>query len=193
MWSLFVWVDEWCDHFLCELTSDVITFCVSWRVMWSLSVWVDEWCDHFLCELTSDAITFCVSWREMWSLSVWVTSKSVNWRQFIVRRWCKVVPHSVWVDEWQIPLYQKQERADWMFSDFLAFAFMALVFIFALACIMLERRNCNTSAAKKAKRKPKRGKRVTRSHCEDHQFTARRGPEEHSDDESYNPRGKIIR
>ena len=36
------------------------------------------------------------------------------------------------------------------------------------------------------------GKRVTRSHCDDHQFSARREPEEHSEDESYNPRGKII-
>ncbi|CAH3015699.1 unnamed protein product [Porites evermanni] len=79
-----------------------------------------------------------------------------------------------------------------MFSDCLALAFMAFVFIFALACIMLERRNYNTSAAKTPKRRPRRGKRVTRSHCEDHNFPARRGPEEHSDDESYNPRGKII-
>ena len=80
-----------------------------------------------------------------------------------------------------------------MFSDFLALAFMAFVFIFALACIMLERRNCNTSAAKTPKRRPKRRKRVTRRHCEDHQFTAGRGPEEHSDDESFNPRGRIFR
>ena len=80
-----------------------------------------------------------------------------------------------------------------MFSDCLALAFMAFVLIFALACIMLERRNCNTSAAKTPKRKPGKRKRVTRSHCDDYHFTARRGPEEHSDDESYNPRGKIIR
>ena len=94
----------------------------------------------------------------------------------------------------KVPLYQKQERADWMFSDCLALAFMALVFIFALACITLERRNCNTSAAKTPKGRPKRRKRVTRSHCEDHHgFTGRRGPDEHGDDESYNPRGKIIR
>jgi len=82
-----------------------------------------------------------------------------------------------------------------MFPD-LAVAFMAFVFIFALACILLERRNCNTSAAKPPKRKPKPGKRkrVIRSHCEDHHgFNGRRGPEEHSDDESYNPCGKIIR
>ncbi|CAH3180893.1 unnamed protein product [Porites lobata] len=78
-----------------------------------------------------------------------------------------------------------------MFPD-LAVAFMAFVFIFALACILLERRNCNTSAAKTPKRRPKRRKTVTRRHCEDHHgFTGRRGPEEHSDDESYNPRGKI--
>ena len=80
-----------------------------------------------------------------------------------------------------------------MFSDFLALAFMAFVFIFALACITLERSNCYTSAAKTPKRRPRSGKRVTRSHSEDHQFTAGRGPEEHSDDESYNPRGRIFR
>ena len=112
---------------------------------------------------------------------------------FKVRRWCIFWPLSVWVDEWQSSSLQKQERADWMFSDFLALAFMALVFIFALTCIMLERRNSNTSAAKTPKRRPKRRKRVTRSHYDDHHFNARRGPEEHSDDESYNPRGKVIR
>ena len=86
----------------------------------------------------------------------------------------------------------KKEQTE-CFSDCLVLAFMALVFIFALACIMLQIINCNTSAAKTPKRRPRRGKRVTRSHCEDYYFTARRGPEEHSDDESYNPRGKIIR
>ena len=111
IWSLSVWVDEWFDHFLCELTSDLITSCVSWRVIWSLSMWFDESCDHFLCEFTSNAITFCVSWRVMWSLSVWVTSKSVNWRQFIVRRWCKVVPLSVWVDEWPNSTLSKTRKS----------------------------------------------------------------------------------
>ena len=78
-----------------------------------------------------------------------------------------------------------------MFSDCLALAFVVLVFIFALACIVLERRNCYTSAAKTPKKTTRSGKRVTRSYCDG--FTARQGPEEHSDDESYNPRGKIFR
>ena len=55
----------------------------------------------------------------------------------------------------QVPLYQKQERAGWMFSDCLALAFMAFVFIFALVCIMLERRNCNTSVFSSKKRQKK--------------------------------------
>ena len=75
-----------------------------------------------------------------------------------------------------------------MFSDCLALSFVVLVFIFALACIVLERRNCYTSAAKTPKKTTRSGKRVTKSHCDGYQFTARQGPEEHSDNESYTAR-----
>ena len=63
-----------------------------------------------------------------------------------------------------------------MFSDCLALAFMALVFIFALACIMLERRNCNTSAAKTPKRKPGKRKRVTEAIAKIITFLLGEGP-----------------
>ena len=47
----------------------------------------------------------------------------------------------------------------------------------------------NTSALKnvKNKKKTRRRKRMTRSHCEDLKYKIRRGPEENSDNESYQP------
>ena len=49
----------------------------------------------------------------------------------------------------------------------------------------------NTSAErlqkKKKKKKPIRRKRMTRSHCEDLKYKTLRGPEENSDNESYQP------
>ena len=63
----------------------------------------------------------------------------------------------------------------------LALAILALVFIFALGCIMVERRN-DTSGAEKSKRKPRKRKRETRPHYDD----TRREAEENTDEESYN-------
>lgn len=80
----------------------------------------------------------------------------------------------------------ENKEAEEMFSVDLAFAFMAFIFIFAFGCIMQERRT-NNSAARTSKRNPRKRKRVTRRHCNDQDKT-RRGPEENSDDESYNPR-----
>ena len=48
----------------------------------------------------------------------------------------------------------------------------------------------NTSAErlqKKKKKTPRRRKRMTRSHCEDLKYKTLRGPEENSDNESYQP------
>ena len=67
-----------------------------------------------------------------------------------------------------------------MLSDF-ALAILALVSIFALGCIMVERRN-DTSRAVKSKRKPRKRKRKTRSHYDD----TRREAEENTDGERYN-------
>lgn len=67
-----------------------------------------------------------------------------------------------------------------MLSDF-ALAILALVFIFALGCIMVERRN-DTSGAVKPKRKPRKRKRKTRRHYDD----IRREAEENTDGERYN-------
>ena len=77
---------------------------------------------------------------------------------FKLRRWCTSDHFLCELMSDQVPLYQKQERAGWMFSDCLALAFMAFVFIFALVCIMLERRNCNTSvfSSKNAKKNDKK-------------------------------------
>ena len=70
--------------------------------------------------------------------------------------------------------------------------FLALIFIFALAFLMLGRKN-NTFIAKNTKKKRKKGKRATRQrHCHDHQRRTRRKPEENNDDEPYNPRGTIF-
>ena len=52
-----------------------------------------------------------------------------------------------------------------MLSDF-ALAILALVFIFALGCIMVERRN-DTSGAVKSKRKPRKRKWKTRRHYDE--------------------------
>ena len=40
---------------------------------------------------------------------------------------------------------------------------------------------------KKKKKTPRRRKGMTRSHCEDLKYKTRRGPEENSDNESYQP------
>ena len=47
----------------------------------------------------------------------------------------------------------------------------------------------NTSAERlqKKKKTPRRGKRMTKSHCEDLKYKTLRGPEENSDNESYQP------
>ena len=71
-----------------------------------------------------------------------------------------------------------------MLSDF-ALAILALVFIFAFGCIMVERRN-DTSGAVKSKTKPRKRKRKTRRHYDDRHFKTRREAEENTDGESYN-------
>ena len=67
-----------------------------------------------------------------------------------------------------------------MLSDF-ALAILALVFIFALGCIMVERRS-DTSGAVKSKRKPRKRKWKTRRHYDE----TWREAEENTDGESYN-------
>ena len=62
-----------------------------------------------------------------------------------------------------------------------ALTILAIVFIFALGCIMVERRN-DTSGAVKSKRKPRKRKRKTRHHYDD----TRQEAEENTDGESYN-------
>ena len=80
---------------------------------------------------------------------------------------------------------RKQESRKNVFD--LTLAILALVVIFALACIMLERRN-NNPGQRASKRNPRRRKRVTRHHWEDNQYKPRREPEENTDKESYNRR-----
>lgn len=77
------------------------------------------------------------------------------------------------------PVY-RNKKAGKMLSDF-ALAILALVFIFALGCIMVERRN-DTSRAVKPKRKPRKRQRKTRRHYDD----TRREAEENTDGERYN-------
>lgn len=85
----------------------------------------------------------------------------------------------------------ENKEAEEMFSVDLWLAFMVFIFIFAFGCIMQERRT-NNSAARTSRRNPRKRKRVTRRHRDDQDKT-RRGPEENSDDESYNPRGRVYR
>ena len=80
----------------------------------------------------------------------------------------------------------ENKKAGKMFFD-LTLAILALVVIFALGCIMLERRN-NNPGQRASKRNPRRRKRVTRHHWEDNQYKTRREPEENNDKESYNRR-----
>ena len=61
-----------------------------------------------------------------------------------------------------IPKTRKQEK---MFSD-LELAIVALVFVFTLGCIMLERRN-NNVRERTPTRKPRKRIRMTRRHCDD--------------------------
>ena len=73
--------------------------------------------------------------------------------------------------------------------------FLALIFMFALGFLMplLGKRN-NTSTVKKPKKTRKGRKRATRqSHCQDHPYRSRQGPDENDDHEPYNPRGIIFR
>lgn len=82
-----------------------------------------------------------------------------------------------------LPKTRKQEK---MFSD-LELAIVALIFVFTLGCIMLERRN-NNARERTPTRKPRKRVRVTRSHCDDLYHGTQRGPEENTDEESYNMR-----
>ena len=84
-----------------------------------------------------------------------------------------------------IPKTRNQEK---MFSDF-ELAIVALVFVFTLGCIMLERRNDNVRE-RKPKRKPRKRLRMTRRHrlSDDLYHMTQREPEENTDEESYNMR-----
>ena len=82
-----------------------------------------------------------------------------------------------------IPKTRKQEK---MFSD-LELAIVALVFVFTLGCIMLERRNDNIRE-RTPTRKPRKRIRMTRRLCDDLYHMTQRGPEENTDEESYNMR-----
>lgn len=82
-----------------------------------------------------------------------------------------------------LPKTRKQEK---MFSE-LELAIVALVFVFTLGCIMLERRN-NNARERTPTRKPRKRVRVTRSYCDDLYHRTQRGPEENTDEESYNMR-----
>ena len=75
-----------------------------------------------------------------------------------------------------------------MFSD-LELAIVALVFVFTLGCIMLERRNDNVRE-RKPTRKPRKRLRMTRRHrlSDDFYHMTQREPEENTDEESYNMR-----
>ena len=82
------------------------------------------------------------------------------------------------------PKTRKQEK---MFSD-LELAIVALVLVFTLGCIMLDRKN-NNARKRTPTRKPTRKRmRVTRRHCDDLYHRTQRGPEENTDEESYNMR-----
>lgn len=82
-----------------------------------------------------------------------------------------------------IPKTRKQEK---MFSD-LELAIVALVFVLTLGCIMLARRNDNVRE-RTLTRKPRKRIRMTRRHCDDLYHMTQRGPEENTDEESYNMR-----
>ena len=82
-----------------------------------------------------------------------------------------------------IPETRKQEK---MSSD-LELAIVALVFVFTLGCIMLERRNDNVRE-RTPTRKPRKRIRMTRRHCDDLYHMTQREPEENTDEESYNMR-----
>ena len=82
-----------------------------------------------------------------------------------------------------IPKTRKQEK---MFSD-LELAIVALVFVFTLGCIMLARRNDNVRE-RTLTRKSRKRVRMTRRHCDDLYHMTQRGPEENTDEESYNMR-----
>ena len=82
-----------------------------------------------------------------------------------------------------IPKTRKQEK---MFSD-LELAIVALVLVFTLGCIMLERKN-NNARERTQTRKPKKSIRITRHHCDNLYRMIQRGPEENTDEESYNMR-----
>ena len=73
-----------------------------------------------------------------------------------------------------------------MFSD-LELAIVALVFVLTLGCIMLARRNDNVRE-RTLTRKPRKRIRMTRRHCDDLYHMTQRGPEENTDEESYNMR-----
>ena len=77
-----------------------------------------------------------------------------------------------------IPKTRKQEK---MFSD-LELAIVALVFVFTLGCIMLERRNDNVRERTQT-RKPRKRIRITRHHCDNLYQMIQRGPEENTDEE----------
>ena len=78
---------------------------------------------------------------------------------------------------------KKQEK---MFSD-LELAIVAFVLVFTLGCIMLERRN-NNVRERTPTRKPRKRMRATKRHCDDLSHRTHRGPEENTDEESYNMR-----
>lgn len=82
-----------------------------------------------------------------------------------------------------IPKTRKQEK---MFSD-LELAIVALVVVFTLGCIMLERSN-NNARERTPTRKPRKRIRVTRHHCDNLYHKTQRRPEENTDEESYNMR-----
>jgi len=82
-----------------------------------------------------------------------------------------------------IPKTRKQEK---MFSD-LELAIVALVFVFTLVCIMLERRNDNVRERTQT-RKPRKRIRMTRRHWDNLYHMTQREPEENTDEESYNMR-----
>ena len=70
--------------------------------------------------------------------------------------------------------------------------FLALIFILALAFLMLHGRKNYTFKNTRKKRK-KRKRATSQRHCHDHQGWIRRGPEENNDDEPCsNPRGTIF-
>ena len=82
------------------------------------------------------------------------------------------------------PKTRKQEK---MFSD-LELAIVALVLVFTLGCIMLERRNDNVRERTPTRKPTRKRMRVTRRYCDDLYHRTQRGPEENTDEESYNMR-----